>query len=104
MNFKRKKTKSRWIAFCGCKVCAVKLRQVPNRLKLPPSDRKRYQSAGAQLRCDATGSKPSFRYHHKSLNGIIVDELGAGLLDEAVEGCEQRARDLEPGSSNSGRP
>ena len=73
MHFKRKKTKTRWIAFCGCSCCATKLRQVPNELKLAQSDRKRYQSATAQLRCDATGSKPDFRYQHKSLTGVIID-------------------------------
>jgi hypothetical protein len=62
MHFKRKKTKPRWIAFRGCSLCATKLSQVPNELKLPQSDRKRYQFATAQLRCDATGSRPSFRY------------------------------------------
>ena len=73
MNFKRKKTKARRIAFCGCSCCASKLRQVPNELKLPQSDRKRYQSAESQLRCDATGSRPRFRYQHKSLTGIFID-------------------------------
>lgn len=73
MHFKRKKTKTRWIAFCGCSCCATKLRQVPNELKLPQSDRKRFQSAQSQLRCDATGSRPDFRYQHKSLTGVIID-------------------------------
>ena len=40
MHFKRKKPRTRWIAFCGCSCCATKLRQVPNELKLPQSDRK----------------------------------------------------------------
>ena len=73
MHFKRKKTKTRWIAFCGCSCCATKLRQVPNKHKLPQSDRKRYQSANSQLRCDAPGSRPDFRYQHKSLSGIIIE-------------------------------
>ncbi len=73
MHFKCKNTKARWIAFCGCSCCATKLRQVPNELKLPQSDRKRYQSANAQLRCDATGSRPCFRYHQKSLKDIIIE-------------------------------
>lgn len=73
MHFKRKKTKTRWISYYGCSCCGDRLRQVPNELKLPRSDRKRYQSATAQLRCDATGSRPDFRYQHKSLTGIIIE-------------------------------
>ena len=73
MHFKRKKTKTRWIAYCGYSCCATKLRQVPHELKLHQSDRKRYQSAESQLRNDATGSKPSFRFKHKSLTGLIID-------------------------------
>ena len=73
MHFKRKKTKTRLIAYCGCSCCATKLRQVPNELKLPQSDRKHFQSAQSQLRCDATGSRPSFRYQHKRHTGIIID-------------------------------
>ena len=73
MHFKRKKTKSRWISSYGCRCCRDKLRQVTNELKLPQSDRKRYQSANGQLRCDAIGSRPDFRYQHKSLTGVIID-------------------------------
>lgn len=73
MHFKRKKTKTRWISSHGCSCCGDRLRQVPHELKLPQSDRKRYQSATAQLRCDATGSRPGFRYHHKSLTGVIIE-------------------------------
>jgi len=51
----------------------MQLRQVPGELKFTRSDRKRYQSAESQLRNDATGSKPSFRYQHKSLTGIIIN-------------------------------
>ncbi len=73
MHFKRKKTKTRKISYHGCSCCVDKLRQVPTKLKLPQSDRKRYLAANGQLRCDATGSRPGFRYQHKSLTGIIID-------------------------------
>ena len=73
MHFKRKKTKTRWVSLGGCSCCRMQLRQVPGELKLTQSDRKRYQSTTAQLRNDATGSRPSFRYQHKSLTGIIID-------------------------------
>lgn len=74
MHFKRKRTKTRWIAFCGCSLCTAKLHQVPNELKLPQSDRKRCQSATAQLRCDATGFRSDFRDQHKNLTGIIIEQ------------------------------
>ena len=73
MHFKRKKTKARWVSPGGCSCCRMQLRQVPGELKFTRSDRKRYQSAESQLRNDATGSKPSFRYQHKSLTGIIIN-------------------------------
>ncbi len=73
MHFKRKKTKTRLISSYGCLCCANKLRQVPNELKHRISDRKRYQAANSQLRCDAAGSRADFRYQHKSLTGIIIE-------------------------------
>ena len=73
MHFKRKKTKARWVSLGGCSCCRAQLRQVPAEMKFTRSDRKRYQSANAQLRCDATGSRPDFRYQHKSLTGVIID-------------------------------
>lgn len=73
MHFKRKKTKARWVSLGGCSCCRAQLRQVPAEMKFTRSDRKRHQSTESQLRHDATGSRPSFRFQHKSLTGIIID-------------------------------
>jgi hypothetical protein len=73
MHFKRKKTKTRWMSPDGCIHCATRVRQLPSELTLRQSDRRRYQSTSAQLRCDATGSRLSFRYQHKNLTGIIIE-------------------------------
>jgi hypothetical protein len=73
MHFKRKKPRIRWANEDGCPYCDKTIRRGSAPLQMPRSDRKRFQSAAAQLRNDTTGSKPSFRYQHKSLTGIIIE-------------------------------
>lgn len=73
MHFKRKKPRIRWMPETGCPYCNKDLRRGSAPLQIARSDRRRSQSADAQLRSDPSASKPSLRYQHKSLTGIIID-------------------------------
>ena len=73
MNFKRKHQKLRFVSPFNCSCCSETTAHMPSYLKMAINDRRRYQSANAQIRCDSVGSRPSFRHDAKSLTGMVVD-------------------------------
>jgi hypothetical protein len=84
VHFERKKTKTRWISSYGCRCCASKIRQVPNDLKLPQSDRKHYR---------ARTSPPSVGREAASLRGgevISIAQQHRWALNRTM--CERSQR------------
>lgn len=73
MNFKRKRKKQRIVSPFNCSCCTQTTAHMPSYLKMAIADRRRYQSANAQFRCDGVGARPSFRYDAKTLTGIVID-------------------------------